>query len=111
MGTKRDQEEPRRELRASDPAAPHLLRIMAALKRHHFGMAEVFLSDAIAELANDAPADDGEFLEMLVCSDQMTAWRGASSTTPAGGCNAPFAAHAIPKSESTDTPNAGPAAA
>lgn len=105
-------EQPRFSLRADQPMAAHVLRILAALERHHFGMAEVFLADAIAAAGATAPASQDRFLEVLKCSDEMETWTAGRRPAPeATGLNAHSAARQIPKSGSTATPNAADAAA
>lgn len=98
-------------LRARRHLAPVVLRILASLERHHFGMAEAFLRDAIAEASTLPPASDGDFLEALSCSDAMETWRLSLTTESDTGPAARSAAPTTRKSESTATPNADTAAA
>jgi hypothetical protein len=124
MGTKNDPgiydchakahpDEPMFTLLGRDPMGFHLVRIWAALRWRHFGMARAILDDAICDMGNRKVPDTAEdkLLEALACSDKMKAWLDTFATKPTAGSNAPTAASQTPRSGSTATPNAADAAA
>jgi hypothetical protein len=104
-------EEVRYVLRSSRAMAPHVVRILAALERQHFAMAEVFLADAIAAAGQMPRESQDTFIEALTCSDAMVQWRKSRNLSSGAGLIAPSAASQTPRSESTVTPNAADAAA
>lgn len=101
-------DEPTFTLLARDPLAHHLVAIWAALAGGKASFAQVFLQDAIAQLATTDPQPEAKWKEALACAEQMKRWLEA---TPGAGRTALSADSPTPKSESTDTPSAAGAAA